>query len=460
MNLKDRLGRLTGDAGSPVQEDLKKDRAAGLRGKISQIMNRREGLGAAQAPRVKDCAASLESVVAGEELAGPQGRFFISRSIFNTSDFHGHARIGDLVRPGMAAVAFLAGAEGLKGLNIEDALFLDTETTGLAGGTGTFPFLIGLGWFEAGGFITHQLFARDFSEEPAMLACLCELASRRKFLVTFNGKAYDLNLLATRFILNRSQDPLSVMPQCDLLHPSRRIYSHRLENVRLVTLEASVLGVRRGQDVPGHEIPQRYFDWLRRRDGRLVADVFRHNRLDILSMASLLKHLTDLVAGRPAANSHHGDLLSVAKLHCDRGDLAGAVRILKPLTGSGQPGVGQRARKSLSMIHKQTRRWQDAVSVWKEMIALDPDDVFAAEELAKWYEHHVREIGPAVEIVAGILEKKRLGEPDRLAMEHRLSRLHHKMSMGSILVKTKEAVSLPSSRPSGEDYGGFDGPVR
>ena len=163
----------------------------------------------------------------------------------------------------MTAVAFLAGADALKGLSMEDGLFLDTETTGLAGGTGTFPFLIGLGWFEEGSFITHQLFARDFSEEPAMLACLGELASRRKFLVTFNGKAYDLNLLATRFILNRSRDQLYGMPQIDLLHPSRRIYSHRLENVRLVTLEESVLGVRRGNDVPGYEIPQRYFDWLK-----------------------------------------------------------------------------------------------------------------------------------------------------------------------------------------------------
>ena len=327
----------------------------------------------------------------------------------------------------METVAFLAGADVLKGLSMEDGLFLDTETTGLAGGTGTFPFLVGLGWFENGSFITCQLFARDFSEEPAMLACLCELASRKKFLVTFNGKAYDLNLLATRFILNRSPDLLSGMPQIDLLHPSRRIYSHRLENVRLVTLEAAVLGVRRGQDVPGHEIPQRYFDWLRRRDGRLMEDVFRHNRLDIISMASLLKHLTDLVEGRPSSAAHHGDLLSVAKLHHDRGDLASAGRILEPLSRSGQPEVARSARRSLSLIHKKTNQWNNAVSLWQEMLALDPQDVFAIEELAKWYEHHVREFSLAAKIVRGILDGERLGGPDRLAMEHRLRRLLHKM---------------------------------
>jgi hypothetical protein len=218
------------------------------------------------------------------------------------------------------------------------------------------------------------------------------------------------------------------MPQIDLLHPSRRIYSHRLENVRLVTLEAFILGVRRGNDVPGHEIPQRYFDWLRRRDGRLMADVFRHNRLDVISMASLLKHLTDLVAGgHDAAYAHHGDLLSVAKLHQDRGNLASAVRILEPLSRSGHPGVARSARKSLSLIHKQANQWHDAVSLWEEMIAMDPNDVFAAAELAKWYEHHAREIGRAAGIVRGILDGERLNEPDRLAMEHRLRRLLHKL---------------------------------
>jgi hypothetical protein len=429
MSLKDRISRLTGDAGSPFQADPKQDRLSGLRGKISEVMNRRERMGAHHIPQATDRPVSLESVVAGEEVTTPKGRFFFSRTRLNAADFHGHTRVCDLLRPSMEAVAFLAGADALRGLSIADGLFLDTETTGLAGGTGTFPFLIGLGWFEAGGFITCQLFARDFSEEPSMLACLCELASRRKFLVTFNGKAYDLNLLASRFILNRSRDLLSVMPQLDLLHPSRRIYSHRLENVRLLTLEASVLGVRRGQDVPGHEIPQRYFDWLKRRDGRLMADVFRHNRLDIVSMASLLKHLTDLVEGRhDTAHSHHADLLSVAKLHHDRGDLAAAARIFEPLSRSAQPGVAQSSRKSLSLIHKKTNRWTDAVSLWQEMIALDPQDAFAAEELAKWYEHHIREFSLAAGIVRRILDgDRRLDEPDRLAMEHRLHRLLQKM---------------------------------
>jgi uncharacterized protein YprB with RNaseH-like and TPR domain len=370
----------------------------------------------------------LEDVVAGEAVRTEMGCYYVSRSCLHASERHGHARIGDFIRPSMKAAAFIAGSDPLKDFTIEDGLFLDTETTGLAGGTGTFPFLIGLGWFEDGGFITHQLFARDFSEEPAMLTALCELAARRKFLVTFNGKSYDVNLLATRFVLNRCPDILSGMLQCDLLHPSRRIFSHRLENSRLGTLETSLLGVRRSDDVPSHEIPQRYFDWLKRRDGRLMEDVFRHNRLDIVSMAALLKHITDLAEnGLDEASSHPADMLSVARLYADRGELAAARRIFKPLCRFDHPEIVRSARMSLSLIHKKANRWDDAVSLWKEMAAADPCDVFAAEELAKWYEHRVRNIGLAIAIVQHILNgNKTMDEAERQSMTHRLRRLIHR----------------------------------
>jgi hypothetical protein len=394
-------------------------------------MSRRERLVSSPTPLVKKTAVPLESVVTGEEVETPQGKFFFSRSTFKSLVFHGHARVCDLSCANMVAAALLSGNDAIKNYSIEDGLFLDTETTGLSGGTGTFPFLIGLGWFENKDFITCQLFARDFSEEPSMLAYLNEVVAGRKFIVSFNGKAYDMNLLITRFILNRSRDILSAMPHIDLLHPSRRLYAHRLENARLITLEDSVLGVRRANDVPGHEIPRRYFDWLKRRDGRLMEDVFYHNRLDVVSMASLLKHITDLVQrSHDDTYPHHADLLSTAKLHQDRGDLETARRFYEPLIGSGQADIAQNARKSLSLIHKKTNQWEQAVSLWKEMIAMDPYDLFAAEELAKWYEHHIREFKMAIKIVQTMLDGNRpLDDPERHAMEHRLHRLMCKCAM-------------------------------
>jgi uncharacterized protein YprB with RNaseH-like and TPR domain len=197
----------------------------------------------------------LENLITGEEVETGHGRFFSSCSRMEGSDRHGHALIRELSRFDMKGVALLGGSEAFAGCSPEDALFVDTETTGLAGGTGTFPFLIGLGWFEGGTFVTCQLFARDFSEERAMLAFLTGAASGKKFLVTFNGRAYDMNLLTARFILNRQQDVLSGMPHLDLLHPGRRLLRHRMENARLLTFETSVLGIEREGDVPGVRYP-------------------------------------------------------------------------------------------------------------------------------------------------------------------------------------------------------------
>ena len=287
MSLKDRLTRLTGDAPKPLSSDSKQDRLSELRRKIERVMNRREHI--AQPGLTRRNAIRLEDVVSGEEVQTPYGSFFASRSTLKAGDPHGHARTCELSCASMEATAVLAGLQALQGMCIADGLFLDTETTGLAGGTGTFPFLIGLGWFEESSFVTCQLFARDFSEEGPMLRHLSELASNKRFLVTFNGKAFDLNLLATRFILNRCRETLTTMPHVDLLHPSRRILAHRLDNARLTTIEAHILGVERDGDIPGFEIPQRYFDWLRRRDGRLMGDVFEHNKMDVVSMASLLR---------------------------------------------------------------------------------------------------------------------------------------------------------------------------
>ena len=288
------------------------------------------------------------------------------------------------------------------------------------------PFLIGLGWFETGSFITCQLFARDFSEERAMLRYLSELAADKQFLVTFNGRAYDMNLLTARFILNRSHDTLTTKPHIDLLHPSRRIFAHRLDNARLSTIETQVLGVRRDGDVPGFEIPQRYFDWLRLRDGKLLEDVFTHNRLDIVSMASLLKHLADLAEDcQEVSQGQHDDFLKMAGLLYERGNPEKAERMLELLLTSHKPEVVMSARRSLSLIYKKAHRWEDATRLWQDLLAANPKDVFAGEELAKFFEHHAREFGKALEIVSKLLDDSiHLSDDERVSLEHRLQRLH------------------------------------
>jgi uncharacterized protein len=428
MSIRDRLNRLTGEESKKPEPQSKNETISELRKKIETIMDRRESLvRPSPAPNTRG-AVPLEHVVSGEEVEMPDGRFFFSRCCFEGSNYHGHHKVCDLASFSMKAAGILASSRELACMSSEDALFLDTETTGLAGGTGTFPFLIGLGWFEQGNFITCQLFARDFSEEKAMLSFLCETANRKRFLVTFNGRAFDVGLLATRFILSRIPDPLSSMPHLDLLHPSRRLLSHRLENCRLVTLEHAVLGFLRQDDIPGMEIPQRYFDWLRRRDGRALEDVFKHNRFDIVSMASLTRHLTDLLEGRYAEDTHYGDVLSAARLLHERGHTEPAVRMYECLMEAPIREAVSNARRSLSLIHKKSGQWEQAVAIWEEMIAQDRYDLFAVEELAKWYEHRKRDFERAVELVNSVLDGgHRLSDEDRQSLEYRLNRLLHKV---------------------------------
>ncbi|MCE5274550.1 MAG: ribonuclease H-like domain-containing protein [Syntrophaceae bacterium] len=430
MSLRDRLSRLTGEGTKTPAPGSRQETISELRQRVDALMTRREGISRGPV-RSFGPAVPLEHLVTGEEVEMPQGRFFFSRSRLEGSHVHGLHRVCDLASLSMEAAGILAGSSELGGSNPTDALFLDTETTGLAGGTGTFPFLIGIGWFEHRDFITCQLFARDYSEEKAMLAFLGETAAEKRFLVTFNGRSFDVGLLAARFILNRIPDPLAAMPHLDLLHPSRRLVGHRLENSRLVTLEEFVLGLKREDDIPGQEIPQRYFDWLKRRDGRLLEGVFRHNRLDIVSMASLARHLADLLEsphGHPHA--HESDLLSAARLLLDRGRTDQARLRLEALADSGDPDVALSALKSLSLIHKKAGQWDRAAGIWEAMVSRDPLDVFAVEELAKWCEHRSHAFGRAALLVERVLgECGTLASAEQQALAHRLERLLRKASL-------------------------------
>ncbi|MGB4223895.1 MAG: ribonuclease H-like domain-containing protein, partial [Syntrophorhabdus sp.] len=181
MSLRDRLGRLTGEPAIPNQADSPQKAIGELRRKIDEIMSRRERIARPRFAEAWQKAIPLEHVVAGEEIRTQHGNLFVSRNILKGNDSHGHVHISDFACLNMEATAFLSYPPMTIDLALEDGLFLDTETTGLAGGTGTFPFLIGLGWFDAGSFITCQLFARDFSEEKAMLRYLSDIASDKQF---------------------------------------------------------------------------------------------------------------------------------------------------------------------------------------------------------------------------------------------------------------------------------------
>jgi hypothetical protein len=256
-----------------------------------------------------------------------------------------------------------------------------------------------------------------------MLAFLNETAANKKFLVSFNGRAFDLSLLSARFILNRLEDTLKSMPHLDLLNPSRRLLSHRTTNCRLVTLEDEVLGFRRVGDIPGSEIPQRYFDWLRTRNPSLMEDVFEHNRFDIVSMASLVSHLTEVISGSSIEKAHPGDNLAAAKIHKDTGNRELMREMIEAVIISDTISYSTEAKKMLSLLHKKAGQWQDAVCLWEEITASDSHDIFALIELAKFCEHRSHDIGRAVSLVEQALEHSALTEDEQASFKHRHKRL-------------------------------------
>ncbi len=433
MSFRDRLERITGDTRGARPDTEVRPGIGELRKRIEEIMSRRGGAAHAQRPEVLRPRTTLEEAVGGEEVENSQGRFFSVQSVFGPSARHGHALIGELAELDGELAALLAAENSICGCSSGDALFIDTETTGLAGGTGTFPFLVGLGWFEGGAFVVRQLFARDFSEERAMLVHLEELATSRRFLISFNGKAFDMNLIGSRFILNRLEDRVTCMPHLDLLFPSRRLLGHRLVDARLATIERDVLGVRRTDDVPGNEIPSRYLAWLKRRDGACVSDVFAHNRLDVVSMASLLKHLSGLLASaHTQLRLCEGDVLAAGRLLRDRGLTREAMTLFTRAADSADRCVRREARVSLSLIHKRSGRWAEAARIWEALLDEDPLDVFAACELAKYLEHRVRDHRRAMGVISRVIHAGGEMKPHvRRDLEHRLKRLQEKAHAAS-----------------------------
>ncbi len=296
-------------------------------------------------------------------------------------------------------------------LDPRHAVFLDTETTGLAGGTGTYAFLVGLGFFDRFDFVVRQYFLRDYAEEGALLEGIAADLAPFEALITFNGKAFDWPLLETRYRMARRRPPLPGAPHLDLLHPARRVWKERLQQCNLTNLEAQVLGVHRQGDVPGHLIPQLYFDYLR--SGRLgpLADVVLHNRQDIVSLVSLAGWLGHIVSD-PMGPTPDGelvcgdDLYSVGRLFEDRGLLAQGLACYEAACERGTPAVGEtRALRELSRAYKRAREHGRAHAIWQAMIAgAGATSLYPYVELAKHYEHVTREYELARTMAARALE--------------------------------------------------------
>jgi len=279
------------------------------------------------------------------------------------------------------------------------AVFVDLETTGLGRGTGTYAFLVGIGRFTGEGFRVRQYFMRNYPEEPAVLAAVQAELEDARSIVTFNGRSFDWPLLETRATLNRMRLPL--LPHLDLLYPARRVWRPVTDSCRLGDLEAAILGLEREDDVPGALIPQLYFNYVRTQDPAPLAGVFRHNRLDIVSMAAVAGYLghaaADPLSAAPAGAPLTGaEVYALGRLLFERDALDEAIASFREALKRGLPHALR--REAYRMLAIACRRRSDHhVAVLHAWVREDGLSIWPYVELAKYYEHRARDLEAARE---------------------------------------------------------------
>jgi uncharacterized protein YprB with RNaseH-like and TPR domain len=295
----------------------------------------------------------------------------------------------------------------------EKWLFLDTETTGLSGGTGTYAFLVGLAWWDAGGLQVEQLFLRNFSEEHSLLQALAEHLERRPVLVTFNGKTFDWPLLENRFTMTRAIRVPTLLAHLDLLHPARALWKLRLGSVRLSDLERQVLdpqrlGWSRDDDMSSALIPQYYFEYLRGGSGKPLVGVVRHNQMDLRGLAALFGKINALLrAGDDGfSETHSVDLFGLSRFLHRRGEEELAHSACTRALNTGLPvEFRAQATRELAMMTKRRGDAAGAAALWHELVGHSADAVFACEQLAIYYERHARDLALALEFAQLGLKK-------------------------------------------------------
>lgn len=364
--------------------------------------------------------AGIEQFIPGEVRSNALGSYFHIVERFPADHKQGFQPLAaDL--PTNLLCRLATGEEELDCSSLHLA-YLDTETTGLAGGSGTFAFLVGLGyWTEAGGereFVVEQFFMRDYDEEPALLSALDERFQQEAFsaLVTYNGRRFDVPLLTTRFITNRQRDRIAILPQIDLLYPVRQLWKLRFGDCSLSHIERQVLGVRRLEDVAGADIPSLYFQYVRGGDPRRLRPIFTHNLDDILSLTALTGRVLQQMSVASPDELDPVETYSLGRLHLRNGQIEQASLFLERSSHELLPfEVYLRSQRELSLAYKRRGQWNRAVEIWLQTVeslttsAPGSEEgwslgLFAFEELAKFFEHREKAFERSREFVLKAME--------------------------------------------------------
>ncbi|NOZ61588.1 MAG: tetratricopeptide repeat protein [Calditrichaeota bacterium] len=375
----------------------------------------------------------IESVIPGENY---KSAFVISHK-YDGDYVHGDIALGEALKLSSSYLQLAGKDANLIDLNLEKSLFFDTETTGLSGGSGTYIFLAGFGYFADNQFHVKQFFLRHPGEENAMLHVIAELISEKDSLVSFNGKSFDWPLLKGRMIFHRIWRDIAEPVHLDLLHAARRVWKNSLPDCSLSSLEKSVLNVSRDGDVPSWEIPERYFRYLRSGDPTPLLPVFYHNKIDILSLVSLTARLHQVHRAPVEETENSRELFSLASYYEKNGHLENAIEIYRQLLAENiSPFEKRETQLRLAYSLKRMGQIKRAAEIWGEIISSGTFSFEAYEELAKYFEHHAKDIVQAHQIVTSALSSLEIKEQLHPTFEirqlkeslhYRLHRLNRKL---------------------------------
>ncbi|MCX7709685.1 MAG: ribonuclease H-like domain-containing protein [Clostridia bacterium] len=356
------------------------------------------------APVTRKQGPDVDELLAGTIYTSEDGSFFIVENTYPLTYLHGGCNLGSIAHCDISPVLKACHGTTLS-LRAADFAFLDTETTGLSGGTGTVAFLIGIGFFTEEAFVLRQYFMRDYDEEYPMLLAINQLLSSFKGLITFNGKSFDWNLLLTRFTSNRIRPVLKTPVHLDLLYPSRTLWKLKLESCRLGSLEENILGEYRIDDIPGALIPSVYFKYLDDRDASEIKKVIVHNEKDILSMVSLLTRINSILSNPLAETKDSWELLGAGKIFekLEQGDHA--ADCYHHCKYSDIHTVKETSMKKLAGIYKRNKEFEKSIEQLKLLLAnASAPNIPVMIELAKQYEHRIKDTKKALETVQAAID--------------------------------------------------------
>jgi uncharacterized protein YprB with RNaseH-like and TPR domain len=376
--------------------------------RVAQILRQRRGSEPIPAS-ARRRGPALDELVPGYWLNSGDERLYVGETRLPLRHRHGQWGLDALCGTAEASwprVLFT----GHRPFDLAKALFLDTETTGLGRGPGTFCFMVGVARVEQDHLVVRQYMAPDYGDEPLLLRVIADVATEASGLATFNGRTFDLPVLETRYVLNGyARSPLYGLGHLDLLLVARRLWRRSLPSCALGALERSLLGVERGEaDIPGCEIPRIYAEYLSTGGTEDIARVFYHNRYDILSMVTLAaqaeKALSSVEGLEPCLAC---DPVALGRIReADDAPELAAAAYRSGLT-AGERDTRSEARRRLALMHKRAGRLGEATGLWLD--ALDEGALYPYTELAKYYEHTLRDYAQAELLVRRAMQGLAVG---------------------------------------------------